>query len=245
MPGLEDLMKAGVHFGHRRSKWHPKMEPFIFTEKNDIHIINLEKTQTQLEKALGFLTQTVAAGGTVLFLGTKKQAQDIVKEGAIACNMPYIVYRWLGGTMTNANSVLGLVKKYRKLKEDKASGALKKFTKKEQLNMDREIIRLDTIVGGLENMDKLPQVVVIVDIKTEKTALNEAIRKEIPVVAVCDTNVNPELVDYPVPANDDATSSIKMIVNLMVEAVKEGQQKKGDPVAQPKAPVVEKKQVSE
>ncbi|MBT5503827.1 30S ribosomal protein S2 [Candidatus Falkowbacteria bacterium] len=240
MPSLQDLMKAGVHFGHQRSNWHPKMERFIFTEKSGLHIINLEETLKELEHALDFVKQTVANGGTVLFLGTKKQAQEIVKEAAIDCKMPYIVHRWLGGTLTNSDSVLGVVKKYRKLKEDTASGAIKRYTKKEQLKISREIARLDVIVGGIESLTRVPDAIFIVDMKCEKTALKEAQRKNIPIVSICDTNNNPENADYPIPGNDDATSSIKLLVNIVKEAVKEGQKmvkapevKKPEPVKSP------------
>ncbi len=222
IPSLEDLMKAGVHFGHQKSRWHPKMKPFIFTDKNGIHIINLEETQKALEKALNFVKQTVANGGTVLFLGTKKQAQSIVKEAAIDCGMPFIVNRWLGGTITNSKSVLGVVRNFRKLKEDQASGEVKKFTKKEQLQISRKIIKLDTVVGGIESLTKIPDAIFMVDVKCDKTALKEAIIGHVPVVAFTDTNINPEKVTYPIPANDDATSSIKLIVSLVAEAVKEG-----------------------
>ena len=214
IPSLEDLMKAGVHFGHQKSKWHPKMRPFIFCEKNNVHVINLEETQKQLEKALGFIKETVIRGGTVLFVGTKNQVQDIVKDAALYCNMPFVVYRWMGGALTNAQTVLALVKKFRKMKEDQALGNYQKYTKKEQLELSREIDRLNTIVGGMEKLDKLPDVLFIVDIKKEKTAMAEALRKKTPVVAICDTNVNPELVDYPIPGNDDAVSSVKLLVGL-------------------------------
>ncbi len=224
IPSLEDLMKAGVHFGHQRSKWYPKMERFIFTEKNNIHVINLEETQKQLAKAYEFIAQTVATGGTILFVGTKRQAQEIVKDAALSCGMPYVVYRWLGGTLTNAASVLGLVKKYRKLKEDKATGALAKFTKKEQLDIDREIERLETIVGGIEKLDKIPDVMFIVDMKKEKTAVQECLRKKVPFIAICDTNVNPDLTDYPIPGNDDATSSIKILVTSIAAAINDARQ---------------------
>jgi len=224
IPSLEDLMKAGVHFGHQKSKWHPKMRPFIFCEKNNIHVINLEETQKQLEKAFGFIKETVARGGTVLFVGTKNQVQDIVKDAALSCNMPFVVYRWMGGALTNAQTVLGLVKKFRKMKEDKALGNYQKYTKKEQLELSREIDRLNTIVGGMERLDKLPDVLFIVDIKKEKTAMAEALRKKTPVVAICDTNVNPELVDYPIPGNDDAVSSVKLLVGLVAEAVNEARE---------------------
>lgn len=225
MPTLEEMLKAGVHFGHQSSKWHPKMKRFIFTEKNGIHVINLEETQKQLEKAVEFVKETVSAGGTVLFVGTKIQAKGIVKEAAIACGAPFIVSRWLGGTLTNSPSVLGLAKKLRKLKEETASGEISKYTKKEQLNISREIIRLDEVVGGIEKMEKIPDAIFIVDVKTEKTAVEEARRKGVSVIAMCDTNVNPELVTLPIPANDDAANSIKLIVELMAAAVREAKEK--------------------
>lgn len=221
IPSLQDLMKAGVHFGHQRSKWYPKMEQYIFTHKNGVHIINLEKTQKMLEGALAFLTETVAGGGTVLFVGTKRQAQAIVKDSALNAGMPYVVNRWLGGTLTNSKSVFGVARKFKKLKEEKASGGFEKYTKKERLDLDREIVKLETLVGGIESMTKMPDAVFIVDLKHEQTALKEATRLGIPVVAICDTNVNPEKADYPIPGNDDATSSVKILVELIGETVKE------------------------
>ena len=223
LPSLQDLMKAGVHFGHQKSKWHPKMKPFIFVEKNGIHIINLEETQKAISSALDFLTETVSRGGTVLFVGTKKQSQNIVKDAALACNMPYVTTRWLGGTLTNEISVLGLVRKYRKLKEEKASGKLDKYTKKEQLSITREITRLEESVGGMERLERMPNAVFVSDIRHDKTAVKEATRKGIPIVAICDTNTNPELVEYPIPGNDDATKAIKFMVGVISDAVKEAQ----------------------
>jgi len=221
VPSLQDLMKAGVHFGHQKSKWYPKMAPYIFIEKNGVHIINLEETRKALEKALNFISETVAGGGTVLFLGTKKQARDIVKDAALSCNMPYVTNRWLGGTLTNAPTVLGLVKKFRKLKEEKASGKLLKYTKKEQLEMAREIERLENIVGGIEKLERIPDALFVVDIKTDKTAIKEATRKKVPVVALCDSNANPELVKYPIPSNDDAVKALQLMANLVAETIKE------------------------
>jgi small subunit ribosomal protein S2 len=224
IPSVETLMKAGVHFGHQKSKWHPKMKPFIYIEKNGVHIINLEQTQKLLEKALGFIEKTVQNNGTVLFLGTKRQAQGLVKEAALSCDMPYVVTRWLGGTLTNATSVLGLAKKYRKLKEDKASGKLDKFTKKEKLTVTREIERLEDIVGGISKLERIPNVIFVVDVKHEKTAVQEAIRKGVPVVAICDSNVNPDKIDYPIPGNDDATKAIELFVKLVADKINEAKQ---------------------
>jgi len=225
VPSLQDLMKAGVHFGHQKSKWYPKMKPYIFIEKNGIHIINLEETQKALEKALNFISETVAGGGTVLFVGTKKQARDIVKDAALSCNMPYVTNRWLGGTLTNAPTVLGLVKKFRKLKEEKASGKLEKYTKKEQLEITREIERLESIVGGIEKLERIPDALFLVDIKIDKTAIKEALRRKIPVVGLCDTNSNPELVKYPIPSNDDAVKALQLMANLVAETIKEVKEK--------------------
>lgn len=223
LPSLKDLMKAGVHFGHQKSKWHPKMKPFIFVEKNGIHIINLEETQKAIGNALEFLTETVSRGGTVLFVGTKRQSQELVKDAALACNMPYVTTRWLGGTLTNEVSVLGLVRKYRKLKEEKASGKLDKYTKKEQLSISREITRLEESVGGMERLERIPSAIFIADIRHDKTAVKEATIKKVPIIAICDTNTNPELVEYPIPGNDDATKSIKFMVGVISDAVKAAQ----------------------
>lgn len=222
IPTLEELLKAGVHFGHHKSKWHPKMKPFIFTEKNKVHIINLEKTQEQLQGALEFVKQTVADGGTVLFLGTKKQAQEIVKLSAQSCGMPYITERWLGGTFTNSSSVLGLVKNYKKLKAEKESGKLVRYTKREQLKFTRKLQKLEPLIGGIENMNKLPEAIFIVDIKMEKTAVLEANKVNVPIIALCDTNVNVGRIDYVIPGNDDAIKSIELVANLIAQAVNEG-----------------------
>lgn len=230
IPSMEEMMHAGVHFGHRTSKWHPKMKPFIYTERNGVHIINLEETVAHLEPALAFIKKTVQNNGTVLFLGTKKQGQKLVQEAAISCGMPYVINRWLGGTLTNAATILSLVKKYKKLKADTASGELAaKYTKKEQLEFSREIERLDSLVGGLETLEKLPDALFIIDVRDEKTALAEALITHIPVVALCDTNVNPEKIDYPIPANDDASKALVLMVNLVAETIKEAKAEKAVP----------------
>jgi small subunit ribosomal protein S2 len=226
IPTLEELLKAGVHFGHNKSKWHPKMAPYLYTEKNKVHIFNLEKTQEQLKIALNFVKETVANGGTVLFLGTKKQAKELVKAAAQKCGMPYIISRWLGGTFTNSKSVLGLVKNYKKLKAEKETSKWKLFTKRERLKFDRKIEKLEPLIGGIENLNKLPEVLFIVDIKNEKTAVLEANKVKIPVVAVCDSNVNPLRVQQVIPGNDDAVKSIYLLSNLVADAVLAGQAEK-------------------
>ncbi len=226
IPDLMTMLKSGVHFGHQLSKRHPKMKPYIFTSKSGFHIINLEATQEKLTEALAFVNKVVANGGTILFLGTKKQAQPIVQKYAKACGMPYLTERWLGGTFTNFGEIVQVVRKYTKFKQQKATGEIKKYTKKEQLEITREIEKLDKIVGGIETMTKVPDAIFIVDIKREKTAVAEAIKKNIPVIAICDTNVNPDLITYCIPANDDAVKSIELITGLISQEIQEAANKK-------------------
>ena len=222
VPDLLTMLKSGVHFGHQSSKRNPKMEPYIFTSKSGFHIINLEKTQEKLQEALEFVNTIVSNGGTILFLGTKNQAQAIVKKHAIDCGMPFIVDRWLGGTFTNFNEISRVIKRFKTLKKDKKEGNLDKYTKKEKLEFYREIEKLEIMVGGIETLEKTPDALFVVDVKKEKTAVAEAVKKNIPIVAICDTNVNPDKINYCIPANDDAVKSIELITSLMAEAVKEG-----------------------
>lgn len=226
LPNLVEMLKAGVHFGHRVSRRHPKMDPFIFGEKQGVSIINLEETTKRLKESLDFAREVVAQGGIILFLGTKKQAQSIIKKYAEEAGMPYVIERWLGGTLTNFRVISKIIKKYKNLKEKKSKGELEKYTKKEQLEFQREIERLEKMVGGIENLDRIPEAIFILDIRKEDTAIKEANRKKVPIIAVCDTNTNPELIDYPIPANDDATKSIELLVKLVAETIKEGKSKK-------------------
>lgn len=228
IPTIEEMLKAGLHFGHSIGKRHPKMESFIFTQRSNVHIIDLEKTTKALEKALQFVTSTVRDGGKVLFLSTKKQAQSIIKKYAESCKMPYVVERWFGGTLTNFSVIHQVIKKYINLKQRREKGEFQKYTKKERLKFEKEIERLEKLVGGLETMEKVPDAIFIVDVKKEKTAVREAVRKKIPIVAICDTNTNPEEITYPIPANDDATKGIKMITSLVAKAVNEGKQSELD-----------------
>ena len=221
-PTILELLQAGVHFGHQKGRWHPKMKDYIFAERGGVHIIDLEKTLVKLEEAVNFLRQTAQAGGVVLFVGTKKQGQGIIKKDGETAGMPYIIERWIGGLFTNFGNVGKLIKKYRKLKEESGSGALAKYTKKEQVDFNKEIERLGKFVGGLGDMRKIPDAVFILDAKKEKTAIIEARKKGVPVVGFCDSNINPELFDYPIPANDDAVKSIELITKLAAEAIKEG-----------------------
>ncbi len=219
-----DMLKAGIHFGHQQSRRHPKMDPFIFTTRGGVSIINLEKTKTALTQASAYAKDVVGSGGTILFVATKRQARDIVQKAAQAAGMPYVVDRWIGGLFTNFNQVKSLIVKLDTLKTQRASGDLQKYTKKEQLDFEEEIARLEKLVGGLGSMERLPQAMFIVDIKSEKTAMHEANALKVPIMAMCDTNVNPANIQYPIPANDDATKAITFVSEVLVEAIAEGRQ---------------------
>jgi small subunit ribosomal protein S2 len=220
---LEEMLKAGIHFGHQKARWHPKMEPFIFTSKNGINIIDLEKTAEKLKQAVDFVKKLAPEGKTVLFIGTKRQAQEIIKKYAEESGMPYVINRWLGGTFTNFTVIHKVINKFKELKEQKKKGELEKYTKRERMLLDEEIMRLDKLVGGIESLRKLPEAIYVVDVKQERTALREAKRMKIPIVAMIDTNSNPEGIKYPIPANDDATKSIEFVTAKIAEAVKDGQ----------------------
>jgi len=225
IPEITEMLKAGVHFGHKTSRWHPKMAEYIFGERGGVHIVDLEKTAVKLQEALNFLSDVASRGGIVLLVGTKPQGAGIVKAAALEAGMPYVDKRWLGGTLTNFHAIHNVVKRYLDLKGKTERGELDKYTKKEQLGFQKEIIDLETKVGGLVGLDKMPQAIFILDMKKENTALAEAIQSRVPIVAICDTNVNPENVEYVIPANDDAVKSIQMIVGLAAEAIKEGKSK--------------------
>ena len=219
---LTEMLKAGVHFGHRTSRWHPNMGPYIFGDRGGVHILNLELTQKKLEEAGEFLRKLGMEGGTLLFIGTKRQAQEIVKQKAQECGMPYVVLRWVGGMLTNFSTVRNRVGYFIDLIKKQESGELKKYTKKEQSEFGKEIESLRRKFEGLVNLTKMPDAIFIVDIKQEKTALTEAKKRNIPVIAVCDNNVNPEDIDFVIPANDDALKSVEMMVDFVAESFKEG-----------------------
>lgn len=222
LPSVEEMLKAGMHFGHRTSNWHPKMEPYIFGDRKGIYIINLEKSHELLGQAMDYITRSTAAGKKILFVGTKSQVSGLLKKIAKEANMPYVSERWLGGLLTNFPIIRKNIRKYKDLTEKKANGQLAKYTKKEQLKFDREIAKLELSVGGLVDLNTTPEIIFIWDIKTEKTALAEAKKKKLSVIAVCDTNVNPTGVDYIIPANDDASKTIKLVLELAKDAVLEG-----------------------
>lgn len=226
-PTLEELLKSGAHFGHKVSKWHPKMAPYIYGNKNSVHVINLEQTVKCLKKALDYVKTLASQGKIILFVATKEQAKDITKKIAENCGMPYVSEHWIGGMLTNFKELQKRVKHLIKLEEDKARGKLQKYTKKEQLDFNVEIEKLNKMFGGVKKMEKAPDVIFVVDIKREKTAIREAVRKKIPIIAILDTNVNPESIAYPIPANDDALKSLEIIITTIGDAVKEGRAEAG------------------
>ncbi len=221
LPSLEEMLKAGAHFGHRTNRWHPKMKQFIFTSKNGVYIIDLKKTQEQLEIALDFMAKLISEGKNILFVGTKNQVSESLKKMATTVGQPYIVGKWLGGYLTNFAVVKKSVKKYLDLIEKRETGKLEKYTKKERLDFDREIKKLEMRVGGLTSLNKMPDALFIWDIKEEETAVKEAQQKNIPIIAVCDTNVNPDDVTYAIPANDDSTKTIKVILDAIASTILE------------------------
>ncbi len=225
IPSSLEMLKAGVHFGHQSSKWHPKMKEYIFGERGGVHIINVEKTADKLNTALTFVTQTISKGGSVLFVGTKRQAQDIVAKYATECGMPYVNIRWLGGTLTNFGQLQRLIRHYLDLKEKREKGELKKYTKLEQLQFDREIAELDEKIGGLSTLTRVPDALFVLDARHEKTAVREARAMKVPMIALVDSNVNPTGIEYVIPGNDDAVNSIDLIAKLVAGAVKEGKTK--------------------
>jgi len=222
LPELGEMLKAGVHFGHKTSRWHPKMAPFLFGSRNGVHIIDLEKTQEKLTASLEYIKTLVGQGKVILFVGTKRQAAPIIKESAMSCGMPYVTERWIGGLITNFNEVKTRLKRYRLLRDQVASGEIEKYTKKEQGKFKKELEKMDKYLSGLITLDKMPDALYVADMRTEKTALAEALRKNVPVVGVCDSNVNPGKVACAIPANDDAVNSIKMVADLIAQAVGEG-----------------------
>lgn len=240
LPSLVDMLKSGMHFGHTTSRWHPKMKKFIFGTRQGVHIINLEKTQEYLQEALEALKGIAARGGIVLFVGTKLQAKANIQKYAEACEMPYVVNRWLGGTLTNFDQIKKTLKKMKTLKDQRDKGELKKYTKKEQLMISREIEEMEDKLGGMQNVTRTPDAIFIIDVRTEKTALKEAIVTGIPVIALCDTNVNPEGVTKIIPGNDDAVKSIELVCKLVCDAVKEGKSSAAKIAADARAKTVKK-----
>jgi small subunit ribosomal protein S2 len=223
---IEEMLGAGLHFGHQIHRWNPKMEPFIFGTRSGIHIIDLQKTVEKLKQALDFVKNLAGNSGIILFVGTKRQAQEIVAFQAERSGMPYITKRWLGGMLTNFTTISKNIKKFEELKELKKSEQVQKFTKKEKLNLQKEIEKLETVLSGVKEMTKLPDALFVVDVVKEKIAVCEAQRLGIPIIAICDTNACPEGIDYVIPANDDAIKAIEFLTSSITDAILEGKKKK-------------------
>ncbi len=222
---LLELLKSGAHFGHTTSRWNPKMKPYIFASRNNIHIIDLEKTKQQLLKAAKFAADISSKGGTILFVGTKKQSKDVIKKAAVAANCPYVNIRWLGGSFTNFRTIQKTIRKLEKLESLKASGDLEvRYTKKERLLIEREIEKLTKLFEGVLGMKKLPDAIFVSDVKHDDIAVKEAQKSKVKIIGIVDTNSNPIGVDFPIPANDDATKAVQLIANFLSEAISEAKQ---------------------
>ncbi|MBE6782468.1 MAG: 30S ribosomal protein S2 [Ruminococcaceae bacterium] len=221
---MKQLLEAGVHFGHQTRRWNPKMSQYIFTERNGIYIIDLQKTVKKLEEAYLFIRDIAAEGGEVLFVGTKKQAQDSVKEEAIRCDMPYVNARWLGGMLTNFNTIQRRIKRLAQLKTMESDGTFDLLPKKEVIKLNLEIEKLEKFMGGITGMKKQPAAMFIVDPRKERIAVAEAHKLHIPIVAIVDTNCDPDEVDFVIPGNDDAIRAVKLIAGAMADAIIEGRQ---------------------
>ena len=225
---MKALLESGVHFGHRTNKWDPRMRPYIFTERNGIHIIDLQQTVKALNTAYNVVRDSVSQGGTLLFVGTKRQAQETISEEAIRCGMPYVTERWMGGVLTNWTTMYKRVQELERLEHLRETGEINRLTKKEGLLIGREINRLEIRLSGLRKMKHLPNYVFIVDVCREATAVHEANKLGIPIIALVDTNCDPTGIDYVIPSNDDAIRAIKLLVSKMAEAVLEGKAMRKD-----------------
>jgi small subunit ribosomal protein S2 len=221
-PGLRELLEAGVHFGHQTRKWNPKMKPYIFIARGGIYIIDLQKTLTALRRATEFLRGVATRGGTVLFVGTKKQAKVAIKECAQKCNMPYVTERWLGGMLTNFQTIFRSVQRLEDYEAMMQDGRLENFSKKEQLEIKRHYEKLMKNLGGIRHMKGLPDAIFVIDSCEEETAVREASKLRIPIIGVVDTNCDPELIDYPIPGNDDAIRSINLFARTVARAIDAG-----------------------
>ena len=220
---IEDLLRAGAHFGHLTSRWNPKMAPYIFMQRGGIHILDLKQTQSLLDEAADAAARFASKGRKILFIGTKKQAQNVVREQAERAGMPYAVDRWQGGMMTNFATIRGSLRRMETLRREEADGTTAQLKKKERLMRSRELEKLDRVLGGISDMGKLPGAVFVVDVKREHIAVDEARKLGIPIIALVDSNVDPDLVDYPIPANDDAMKSVALFTHVIADAIIEGQ----------------------
>ena len=218
------LLESGVHFGHQTRRWHPKMKRYIFTQRNGIHIVDLQQTITKLDEACDFVRNLVMQGGEILFVGTKKQAQDVIHEAATRCGMHYVNIRWLGGTLTNFGTIQSRIDHLVRLEDQKEKGVFETLPKKEAQKLEDKIVRMNRLLGGIKKMEKLPDAVFIVDPGKEDIAVKESHRVDVPLVAIVDTDCDPNLIDHPIPGNDDAIRSIKLISGKIADSVNEGVQ---------------------
>lgn len=225
-PTIQELLDAGVHFGHLTKKWNPRMAPFIFMEKNGIHLLDVNKTKAKLDEASAAVKNIVKSGRKVLFVATKKQAKEIISTEAARVNMPYVGERWLGGMMTNFATVRKSIKKMQNIDKLSKDGTYSTISKKERLMMDREKAKLNSVLGGIEDMNRLPAALFVVDVKREHIAVSEALRLNIPIFGIVDTNSDPTPIDFPIPANDDAAKSISLITQTITNAIAEGLQER-------------------
>ncbi len=225
---MRQMLEAGLHFGHQTRRWNPKMKPYIYGPRNGIYIINLDATMRQFKKAYNYMVDVTANGGTVLFVGTKRQGQDIIAEQAERCGMYFVNHRWLGGMMTNFQTIKHSVERLKKIEAMQEDGSINRFPKKEILQMEKQRVKLNRSLGGIKNMRSLPDVLFVIDPKKEEIAVSEARKLSVPVVALTDTNCDPDGIDYLIPGNDDAIRSIKLLTSLMADAVLEGKARRGE-----------------
>jgi small subunit ribosomal protein S2 len=226
-PVVKQLLDAGVHFGHQTKRWNPKMKPFIFGSRAGIYIIDLEKTERQLNAARDFLEGLAAKGELVVFVGTKKQAKSVVEGEALRCGMPYVVNRWLGGTLTNFHTIKRNIQRLITLRKQKQEGYFERLSKKDAKRLQRQLDNLQTHFGGLVGLDRLPACLYVIDPKREQNAVHEANRLNIPIVAICDTNADPDVITFPIPGNDDAIRAVRLITSLLTDSILAGRRQAG------------------
>lgn len=242
---MNQLLECGVHFGHQTRRWNPKMRPFIFTERNGIYIIDLQKTVKGLEKAYAFVREISKSGGNILFVGTKRQAQDPIKQEALRAGQFYINHRWLGGLLTNFTTIRKRVKRMVELQEMEADGSINKYPKKEVILLRKDREKLEKNLGGIKNMKNIPDALFVIDPRREDIAILEARKLNIPIIAIVDTNCNPDFIDFPIPGNDDAIRAIELVVRLMADAFIEGRQGQDGKVEEVKEVVTEENVTAE
>lgn len=242
---IQSLLEAGVHFGHQAKKWNPKMKPFIFGEKNGVYVIDLEKTASYLTKACNFIREIAATGAPILFVGTKPQAQQIVEVEAKRCGMYFVNHRWLGGMLTNYQTIRNSVRRYRSLVQMRTDGTFEALKKKEVADLEKEITKLERNLAGVVEMGRLPGALFVIDAKKEDIGVKEANRLGIPVVAIVDTDSDPDLIQYPIPGNDDGIRSVKLLTSIVVDSLIEGLQKIQRPSAKAKGETAEEETAEE